>query len=64
MKEFLALIVVVVITGVIYWGVEPFAHGQMYPKVSPEDYTYADLKPLEAQGGNAVECKEIVTSNW
>ena len=63
MKEFLALIVVVVITGVIYWGVEPFAHGQMYPKVSPADYTYADLKPLEAQGGNAANGKEIVTAN-
>ena len=48
MKEFLALIIVVVITGIIYWGVEPFAHGQMYPKVAPADYTFADLAPLQA----------------
>lgn len=62
MKEFLALIVVVVLTGIIYWGVEPFAHGQMYPKVAPADYTFADLKPLVAEG-NAANGKEIVNAN-
>lgn len=63
MKEFLALIVVVVVTGIIYWGVEPFAHGQMYPKVAPADYTFSDLKPLEIQEGNAANGKEIVLAN-
>ena len=53
MKEFLALIVVVVITGVIYWGVEPFAHGQINPILSPAAFSYADCKHLEPQAVNA-----------
>lgn len=63
MKEFLALIIVVVITGIIYWGVEPFAHGQMYPKVAPADYTFADLTPLQASEGNVANGKELVGAN-
>lgn len=63
MKEFLALIVVVVLTGIIYWGVEPFAHGQMYPEVAPADYNFADLKPLATKEGNSASGKELVNSN-
>ncbi|MDD6056202.1 MAG: c-type cytochrome [Helicobacter sp.] len=63
MKEFLALIIVAVITGVIYWGVEPFAHSQMNPEVAPADYTFSDLKPLETQSGNAENGKELVVAN-
>ncbi|WP_299547781.1 c-type cytochrome [uncultured Helicobacter sp.] len=63
MKEFLALIIVAVITGIIYWGVEPFAHGQMYPEVTPADYTFADLKPLETSEGNIANGKELVSAN-
>ncbi|MCI5969100.1 c-type cytochrome [Helicobacter sp.] len=63
MKEFLALIIVIVVTGIIYLGVEPFAHGQMHPKVAPADYTFADLKPLEASEGNAANGKELVIAN-
>ncbi len=63
MREFLALIIVVVITGIIYWGVEPFAHGQMYPKVAPADYTFSDLQPLGVEAGNANNGKEIVAAN-
>lgn len=63
MKEFLALIIVAVITGIIYWGVEPFAHGQMYPEVAPADYTFSDLKPLEVSEGNIANGKELVSTN-
>lgn len=63
MKEFLALIIVVVITGIIYWGVEPFAHGQMYPEVEPADYTFADLKPMQANEGNIANGMELVSIN-
>lgn len=63
MKEFLALIIVVGITGIIYWGVEPFAHGKMYPKIDPADYAFTDLKPLEANEGNVANGKELVSAN-
>lgn len=63
MKEFLALIIVVAITGIIYWGVEPFAHGQMYPEVAPADYTFTDLKPIEASEGSITNGKELVSAN-
>lgn len=62
MKEFLALIVVVVLTGIIYWGVEPFAHSQMNPKVAPADYQFRDLTPIALEG-NAANGKEIVNTN-
>ena len=58
MKEFLALIVVVVLTGIIYWGVEPFAHSQMNPEVAPADYQFTDLTPIALEG-NAANGKEI-----
>ncbi|TLD88579.1 c-type cytochrome [Helicobacter sp. MIT 05-5294] len=63
MKEILALIVVVVLTGIIYWGVEPFAHSQMNPAVAPADYEFKDLQPLAVKEGNAANGKEIVTTN-
>lgn len=63
MKEIKALIIVVIITGIIYWGVEPFAHSQMHPEVAPADYTFSDLKPLEAQEGNVANGKELVVAN-
>lgn len=63
MKEFLALIIVVVLTGIIYWGVEPFAHSQMNPEVAHADYEFTDLKPLVAKEGNAANGKELVNTN-
>lgn len=63
MKEFVALIVVVFVTGVIYWGVEPFAHSQMNPKVEPADYTFADLQPIDTTKGNIGNGKELVVAN-
>lgn len=62
MKEFLALILVVVLTGIIYWGVEPFAHSQMNPEVAPADYQFTDLTPLALEG-DATNGKEIVNAN-
>ncbi|PZT48293.1 cytochrome C [Helicobacter valdiviensis] len=64
MKEFLALIIVVVITGVIYWGVEPFAHSQMNPEVAPADYKFSDLPALNAEGeANIENGKKLVMEN-
>ena len=43
MKELKILAIVVFITGVLYWGVEPFAHSQMHPHVAPADFAFKDL---------------------
>ncbi|MDE5592307.1 MAG: c-type cytochrome [Helicobacter sp.] len=62
MKEFLVLIIIAVVTGVIYWGVEPFAHSQMNPKVSAADYSFKDL-PEMPTNGDPSKGKEIVLGN-
>lgn len=41
MKELKAFIVVVIVTGVIYWGVEPYAHSVMNPHVEPANFDFA-----------------------
>ncbi len=41
MKELKILIVLVFFTGIVYWGVEPFAHSQMHPHVAPADFNFA-----------------------
>ncbi|RAX58811.1 hypothetical protein CCZ01_01035 [Helicobacter monodelphidis] len=42
MKELKILALLVIITGIIYWGVEPLAHSVMNPHVAPADYTFKD----------------------
>ncbi|RXK13321.1 cytochrome C [Halarcobacter mediterraneus] len=42
MRELKILAVVVVLTLVTYWGVEPFAHSQMHPHVEPANYNFAE----------------------
>jgi len=41
MRELKILAVVVALTLITYWGVEPFAHSQMHPHVHPADYNFA-----------------------
>lgn len=41
MREFKIFIVVVIFTGIVYWGVEPFAASQHHHKVNPADFNYA-----------------------
>lgn len=40
MKELKILLVVLFFTGVVYWGVEPFAHSVMHPHVAPADFNF------------------------
>lgn len=40
MKEIKILLVVLFFTGVVYWGVEPFAHSVMHPHVAPADFNF------------------------
>lgn len=42
MKELKILVLLIIITGIIYWGVEPLAHSVMSPHVAPADYTFKD----------------------
>ena len=57
MRELKILAVVVALTLITYWGVEPFAHSQMHPHVAPADFAFSDLKesvaPVKDLKGNA-----------
>ena len=42
MKQLVSFIVVVVVTAVTYWGVEPLAHSVMHPDVAPANFNFAE----------------------
>ena len=67
MRELKILAVVVVLTLVTYWGVEPFAHSQMHPHVAPADFTFSDTKESStdvlALKGDAQNGATLVQSN-
>ena len=62
MREFKIFIIVAFFTGLIYYGVEPYAHHIMHPPVENPDYTFKDLSSLGATG-NAANGEEIVMAN-
>ncbi|RXJ94360.1 cytochrome C [Malaciobacter molluscorum] len=49
MREIKILAVVVVLTLITYWGVEPFAHSQMHPHVDPANYDFAQADKVSAK---------------
>lgn len=49
MRELKILAIVVLFSGILYWGVEPLAHSVFHPEVAPPDYNYSDL-PEPAKG--------------
>jgi len=63
MREIKIFIVVAFFTGVLYWGVEPFAHTQLHPHVESPDYTFDDVKGLDGTKGDAKAGAEIVAAN-
>jgi ubiquinol-cytochrome c reductase cytochrome c1 subunit len=63
MREFKILAVVVFFTGVLYWGVEPFAHSQMHPHVDAPDYTFSDVDGLNGKTGDAQNGASLVQMN-
>ena len=67
MRELKILAVVVALTLITYWGVEPFAHSQMHPHVAPADFTFSDLKEnvadVKAVEGNATNGEALVAAN-
>ena len=67
MRELKILAVVVALTLITYWGVEPFAHSQMHPHVAPADFKFSDVKEdvseITALQGNAANGEVLVTAN-
>lgn len=67
MRELKILAVVVALTLVTYWGVEPFAHSQMHPHVEPADFKFTDVqedvKDVKDLSGDATNGKTLVTTN-
>lgn len=49
MKELKILAVLVFFTGLMYFGIEPYAHSIFHPEVKPADYTFADLADKESR---------------
>ncbi|WP_428023673.1 c-type cytochrome [Arcobacter sp.] len=63
MRELKILAVVVALTLITYWGVEPFAHSQMHPHVEAPDYEFKDVDGLNGLKGNADNGAILVQSN-
>jgi ubiquinol-cytochrome c reductase cytochrome c1 subunit len=63
MRELKILAVLVFFTGVLYWGVEPFAHHQMHPHVEAPDYSFKDVDGLNGMTGDAQKGAESVAAN-
>ena len=63
MRELKILAVVVALTLITYWGVEPFAHSQMHPHVEAPDYEFKDVDGLNGLKGNASDGAMLVQSN-
>lgn len=63
MKELKILAVVVALTLITYWGVEPFAHSQMHPHVEAPDYTYKNVDGLNGLQGDAQSGATLVQAN-
>ncbi|NPA12881.1 MAG: cytochrome c1 [Aquificae bacterium] len=65
MKELKILLVIVVIVGITYWGIEPLAHSIMHKhieeaieKYNLPDYKFSDLGPAPAISGDAAQGKK------
>jgi len=63
MREIKILAIVVFFTGLLYWGVEPFAHSKLHPHVPAPDYTFSDVDGLNGLTGDATKGAEAVASN-
>jgi len=63
MRELKILAILVFFTGLLYFGVEPFAHSQMHPHVDEPDYTFRDTDGLKGLKGDPQKGKEQVAMN-
>lgn len=62
MKDIKIFVIVALIVGVLYWGVEPLAHSVFYPKTAPEDFAFSDLEQLPTTGN--AENGKILASTY
>lgn len=60
MREITPLIVVLILVGIIYWGVEPYAHSVMHPATPEPDYSYG---AHSIAGGDPKAGEEQVLAN-
>lgn len=60
MKEIKILAIIVIIVGVLYWGVEPLAHKTFHPEVAKADFAFNDLQDIDLSKGDAARGKEYV----
>ena len=63
MKEIKILAIIVVIVGVLYWGVEPLAHSIFHPEVAKADFEFKDLQDIDVSKGDAERGKTLVETN-
>ena len=65
MRELKIFGVVAFFTGLLYWGVEPFAHTQLHPHVEAPDYTYADTDDVrKGKTGNVAAGKSLIVDQF
>jgi len=65
MREFKILAVVVFFTGVLYWGVEPFAHTKLHPHVPAPDYTFSETEDVRAgKTGDVASGKSLIVDQF
>ena len=50
MRELKILAIIVILVGITYWGIEPYAHSKMHPHHEPATFKYEDIKPLAVKG--------------
>lgn len=62
-RELKILAILIIVIGVIYWGVEPLAHSIMHPKVAPADYKFEDLEKISFSAGDIAKGEQIVRDN-
>jgi ubiquinol-cytochrome c reductase cytochrome c1 subunit len=63
MREIKILFVVAFFTGLLYIGVEPFAHSKLHPHVEAPDYSFKDVQGLDGMVGDASSGADLVASN-
>ena len=66
MREIKIFVIVAVIIGVIYYGVEPLAHHAMHPDTAASDYEFKDLEKFgkfDFANANADNGKELFANN-
>lgn len=61
MREFKILAILIAVVGLMYYGVEPYAHKVMHPEVKPADFAFGDLAKMNT-AGDAAKGKEIVAA--